>query len=65
MIVDRAGIRRNVTFPFVPGHEPSGVIARVGPGVVHFRESDEVICQPSGYCGYCRHYGSSRGLFRG
>jgi L-iditol 2-dehydrogenase len=49
------GIRRNVTFPFVPGHEPSGVVARVGPGVVHFREGDEVICQPSGYCGFCKH----------
>ena len=24
------GIRRNVTFPLVPGHEPSGVIAAVG-----------------------------------
>jgi L-iditol 2-dehydrogenase len=49
------GIRRNVTFPFVPGHEPSGIVARVGPGVVHFKEGDEVICQPSGYCGYCNH----------
>ena len=49
------GIRRNVTFPFVPGHEPSGVVARVGPGVVHFCEGDEVICQPSGYCGFCEH----------
>lgn len=49
------GIRRNVTFPFIPGHEPSGVIARVGPGVVHFKEGDEVICQPSGYCGFCKH----------
>jgi threonine dehydrogenase-like Zn-dependent dehydrogenase len=49
------GIRRNVTFPFIPGHEPSGVVAAVGPGVNHFKEGDEVICQPSGYCGFCRH----------
>jgi L-iditol 2-dehydrogenase len=49
------GIRRNVTFPFIPGHEPSGVVARVGAGVIHFKEGDEVICQPSGYCGYCKH----------
>ena len=49
------GIRRNVTFPFIPGHEPSGIVAKVGPGGVHFREGDEVICQPSGYCGFCRH----------
>jgi Zn-dependent alcohol dehydrogenase len=31
------------------------VVARVGPGVIHFKEGDEVICQPSGYCGYCKH----------
>lgn len=49
------GIRRNVTFPFIPGHEPSGIVAEVGPGVVHFKPGDEVICQPSGYCGYCKH----------
>jgi L-iditol 2-dehydrogenase len=49
------GIRRNVTFPFIAGHEPAGVVSAVGAGVEHFREGDEVICQPSGYCGYCRH----------
>jgi L-iditol 2-dehydrogenase len=49
------GIRRNVTFPLIPGHEPSGVIAAVGRGVRHFKEGDEVICQPSGYCGVCRY----------
>ena len=49
------GIRRNVTFPFIPGHEPSGLVARVESGVTHFKEGDAVICQPSGYCGYCRH----------
>ena len=37
------GIRRNVTFPLIPGHEPSGVIAAVGPGVTHFKEGDEVL----------------------
>lgn len=47
------GIRRNVRFPTVCGHEASGIVAEVGPGVVHFREGDEVICQPSGYCGFC------------
>jgi L-iditol 2-dehydrogenase len=48
------GIRRNVTFPFIPGHEPSGIVSHVGPGVRHFKEGDEVICQPSGYCGFCK-----------
>ena len=27
------GIRRNLTFPAILGHEPSGVVAAVGPGV--------------------------------
>ena len=49
------GIRRNVRFPFIPGHEPSGIVAEAGPGVTHFKVGDEVICQPSGYCGYCRY----------
>jgi len=49
------GIRRNVTFPFIAGHEPAGVVAAIGTGVKHFKEGDEVICQPSGFCGACRH----------
>ncbi len=49
------GIRRNVIFPVITGHEPSGVVAEVGPGVTHFKEGDEVICQPSGFCGFCKH----------
>jgi len=48
------GIRRNVTFPLIAGHEPSGIVAGVGRNVKHFKEGDEVICQPSGYCGVCR-----------
>ena len=49
------GIRTNVTFPFIPGHEAAGIVAAVGPGVSHVKEGDEVICQPSGYCGVCEH----------
>ncbi|MFH1613534.1 MAG: alcohol dehydrogenase catalytic domain-containing protein [Planctomycetota bacterium] len=49
------GIRKNVIFPFIPGHEPSGIVAEVGPGVNHFKVGDEVIIQPSGYCGFCRY----------
>ena len=49
------GIRRNVAFPFTPGHEPAGVVAAVGLGVRHFREGDEVICAPSGFCGVCQN----------
>jgi L-iditol 2-dehydrogenase len=47
------GIRRNVRFPCIVGHEPAGVVAKVGAGVTHFREGDPVILQPSGYCGVC------------
>lgn len=49
------GIRTNVTFPFIPGHEAAGVVAAVGPGVRHVKQGDAVICQPSGYCGLCEH----------
>jgi len=54
------GIRTNVTFPFIPGHEAAGVVAAVGPGVSHTKEGDEVICQPSGYCGICEHCRAGR-----
>ena len=47
------GIRRNVTFPCIAGHEVSGVVAKVGPAVAHFKAGDEIICQPSACCGLC------------
>lgn len=47
------GIRKNVRFPFIPGHEPSGVVQAVGSSVREFKEGDAVICQPSGFCGLC------------
>ena len=40
------GIRRNVRFPLIPGHEPAGVVAAVGANVRNFREGDAVIIQP-------------------
>ncbi|MDA0989563.1 MAG: alcohol dehydrogenase catalytic domain-containing protein [Verrucomicrobia bacterium] len=49
------GIRKNVEFPTIPGHEPSGVITEVGPSVKFFKVGDEVILQPSGGCGFCKH----------
>ena len=49
------GIRRNVTFPSIQGHEMSGVVAEVGPGVQHFRVGDEVVVAPSGFCGFCEY----------
>jgi len=47
------GIRRNVAFPFIAGHEAAGIVAKIGPGVGGFKEGDAVIVQPSGYCGVC------------
>lgn len=49
------GIRRNVSFPSIQGHEPSGIVWEVGPGVSHVKVGDEVIVQPLGYCGRCAH----------
>ena len=49
------GRRRNVKFPLIAGHEPSGIVAAIGPGVTRFKEGDEVIVQPSGYCGLCEN----------
>jgi threonine dehydrogenase-like Zn-dependent dehydrogenase len=49
------GRRRNVRFPLIAGHEPSGIVAAVGPGVTRFKPGDDVICQPSGFCGLCRY----------
>ncbi|MCL1857466.1 MAG: alcohol dehydrogenase catalytic domain-containing protein, partial [Kiritimatiellaeota bacterium] len=47
------GIRRNVTFPTILGHEPSGIVAAIGSGVRHFKEGDEVIVAPIASCGVC------------
>lgn len=47
------GIRRNVGLPSILGHEPAGIVAEIGANVVGFTEGDEVVVQPSGYCGVC------------
>ncbi|MCX6992663.1 MAG: alcohol dehydrogenase catalytic domain-containing protein [Kiritimatiellaeota bacterium] len=49
------GIRKNVKFPCIVGHEPAGVISAVGKFVKHIKEGDEVVVMPSGYCGYCKY----------
>ncbi|HKW79634.1 MAG TPA: L-idonate 5-dehydrogenase [Casimicrobiaceae bacterium] len=43
--------------PLVPGHEASGVVAGVGPGVTRVRPGDHIAVSPShacGRCDYCR-----------
>jgi threonine dehydrogenase-like Zn-dependent dehydrogenase len=49
------GRRRNVEFPAILGHEPAGIVAATGDGVTHFKEGDEVIVAPSGFCGWCSY----------
>ena len=38
----------------IAGHEPCGVIERVGPGVRHFKEGDRVVIYHIAGCGVCR-----------
>ena len=43
--------------PLVPGHEASGVVAGVGPGVTRVKPGDHIAVSPShacGRCDYCR-----------
>jgi (R,R)-butanediol dehydrogenase/meso-butanediol dehydrogenase/diacetyl reductase len=40
--------------PLVIGHEFSGVVTEVGPGVTHVNERDRVAIEPIYRCGHCR-----------
>src|SRR5438445_13032932 len=43
--------------PLVPGHEASGVVAKVGEGVTRVKPGDKIAVSPSqacGHCDYCR-----------
>ncbi|ROZ99348.1 alcohol dehydrogenase catalytic domain-containing protein [Gordonia sp. OPL2] len=40
--------------PLVPGHEGSGIVTEVGPGVAHLHEGDHVVLSWNPYCGECR-----------
>ena len=43
--------------PLIPGHEASGVVALVGPGVTRVKAGDKIAVSPShacGRCDYCR-----------
>jgi len=41
--------------PLVPGHEPAGVLVKVGPGVQEFREGDRVFVHHHTPCFQCHH----------
>src|SRR5664279_2570500 len=43
--------------PLIPGHEASGVVAKIGPGVTRVKVGDKIAVSPShacGTCDYCR-----------
>ncbi len=43
--------------PLIPGHEASGVVARIGAGVTRVKVGDKIAVSPShacGHCDYCR-----------
>jgi L-idonate 5-dehydrogenase len=40
--------------PLIPGHEISGTVAKVGPGVARVKEGDAVAINPSHACGTCK-----------
>lgn len=43
------------TYPMVLGHEPSGVVARIGPGVTGWTIGDPAILEPALYCYHCEY----------
>ncbi|MFQ5808728.1 MAG: zinc-binding alcohol dehydrogenase family protein [Armatimonadota bacterium] len=50
-----------VTYPRVPGHELSGVVAGIGAGVDGFAEGDRVAVNPTLSCGECYPCSIGRG----
>lgn len=46
--------------PLIPGHEVSGVVARVGSGVTRVKPGDKVAVNPSHPCGQCDYCRSGR-----
>ncbi len=47
------GLHPYTSYPVVQGHEVSGVVAEVGPGVTGFKPGDPVIFMPQVTCGEC------------
>ena len=39
--------------PLTPGHEASGVVSAVGPGVTRVKPGDRIAINPSRWCGQC------------
>lgn len=47
-------------FPIVAGHEGSGIVEAVGPGVTKVKPGDHVVCSFIPTCGNCRYCASGR-----
>jgi D-arabinitol dehydrogenase (NADP+) len=41
------------TYPIIPGHEFSGTVAEIGPGVKYFQPGDRVTADPNSPCNIC------------
>ncbi len=51
--VYRGAMRDRVKYPAIPGHEFSGIIAKVGSKITWLSEGDEVVANPVVSCGRC------------
>ncbi|WP_024792964.1 NDMA-dependent alcohol dehydrogenase [Tomitella biformata] len=47
-------------FPIVGGHEGSGVVEEVGPGVTRVKPGDHIVCSFIPSCGRCRYCSTGR-----
>jgi S-(hydroxymethyl)glutathione dehydrogenase/alcohol dehydrogenase len=47
-----------------PGHEPAGIVERIGPGVTDFKPGDHVIGCITNWCGVCRFCTGGRPYLR-
>jgi alcohol dehydrogenase (nicotinoprotein) len=47
-------------YPIVGGHEGSGIIEEVGPGVTKVKPGDHVVCSFIPSCGHCRYCSTGR-----
>ncbi|PSJ26645.1 alcohol dehydrogenase [Streptosporangium nondiastaticum] len=48
-------------YPIIPGHEFTGEVVALGPGVSGVREGDKVAVDPSLFCGACHYCAIGRG----